>query len=272
MIKKHRGFLYLFLSICILIQATLFPEKPAELLIYLFQPKLDGMPVIFSLYDHVRYLNIIVYCGLALSGTFLFHAAKLFSKYLVTQNERIIILIDIITAIATIALVFLCTVKVYHLVKRESIGLLSLSGQTATSLAALLICVAINTYRKSKSNFRKKYHNQKNKKQIGKDKSIKYNIEEIEELRVRSEKDRKQVIEEYKKGYHFLLFYGKVLIIILMVLSLEYLNGFTRSLPWINRTLVYAALGYLFFFLINFIELNFVAKKVIRDLIKDIQR
>lgn len=101
---------------------------------------------------------------------------------------------------------------------------------------------------------------------------IKCNIEEIEELIVLSEKDRKHVIEEYKKGYHFLLFYGKFVVIILMVLSLEYLNGFTRSLPWIHRTIVYAVLGYLFSFLINFIELNFVAKKVIRDLIKDIRR
>jgi hypothetical protein len=169
MSKKHRGFLYLFLSIYILIQATLFPGKPAELLIYFFQPKLDGRPVIFSPYDHVRYLNIIVYCGLALSGIFLFNAAKHFSKYFIKQNEWIIKLIDITTAIATIALVFLCTVKVYHLIKRESVGLFSLSGETATTLASFLICVTIYSYRKSKNNFRKNYHNQNNTKQIGKE-------------------------------------------------------------------------------------------------------
>jgi uncharacterized integral membrane protein len=101
---------------------------------------------------------------------------------------------------------------------------------------------------------------------------MKYNIEEIEELKVLSEKDRKHVIGEYKKGYYFLLFYGKFIVIIVMVLSLEYLNGFTRSLPWIYRTIVYAVLGYLFSFFINFIELNFVAKKVIRDLVNDIRR
>jgi hypothetical protein len=101
---------------------------------------------------------------------------------------------------------------------------------------------------------------------------IKYNIEEIEELRVLSEKDRRHVIGEYKKGYHFLLFYGKFLAIIFMILSLEYLNGFTTRLPWLYRTIAYAALGYLFSLFINFIELNFVAKKVIRDLIKDIRR
>lgn len=169
MIKKHRGFLYLFLSIYILIQATLFPEKPAELLIYFFQPKLDGEPVIFSPYDHVRYFNIIVHCGLALSGIFLFNAVKLFLKYLVKQNEWIIKLIDIATAMATIALVFLCTVKVYHLFKRESVGLFSLSGEAATTLVSLLIIVAIYSYRKSKNNYRKNYHNHNNTKQIGKE-------------------------------------------------------------------------------------------------------
>lgn len=259
MIKKHRGILYLLLSISILIQATLFPEKPAELLIYLFQPKLDGKPVIFSPYDHVRYLNIIVHCGLALSGIFLFNAAKLFLKHFVKQNEWIIKLIDITTALATITLVFLCTVKVYHLLKRESVGLFYLSGETATTLASLLICVAIYSYRKSKNNSRKK-------RII----PIKSKITEIEELKVLSEKDRKLVIKKYKKGHHFLLFYGKFVIIILIALSLEHLNGFTTSLPWIYRYIVYAALGYLFSIFINFIELNFIAKKVVRDLIKDI--
>lgn len=55
-------------------------------------------------------------------------------------------------------------------------------------------------------------------------------------------------------------------------ISDEHLNGFTIDQPWIYRFIVYAALGYIFSFLINFIELNCVAKKVIRDLIRDIQR
>jgi hypothetical protein len=167
MTKNHRGFLYLFLSIYILIQATLFPEKPAELLIYFFQPKLDGKPVIFSPYDHVRYFNIIVYCGLAISGTFLFHAAKLFSKYFTKQNERISELIDIITAIATIALVFPCTVKVYHLFKGENVGLFSLSGEAVATLSVLIVCVAVNSVRKSKNNSRKNHQSQNMKKQLG---------------------------------------------------------------------------------------------------------
>jgi hypothetical protein len=100
---------------------------------------------------------------------------------------------------------------------------------------------------------------------------MKYKIEEYEEFRVLSENEKKHVIEEYKKGYHCLLFYGKFFIIILMVLSLEYLNGFTGSLPWIYRVIAYTALGYLFSILINFIEIKFIAKKVIRDLIKDIR-
>lgn len=100
---------------------------------------------------------------------------------------------------------------------------------------------------------------------------MKCNIEEIEELRVLSEKDRKHLIEEYKKGYHFLLFYEKFFGIIGMVLLLEYLNGFTKSLPWLYRALMYGALGYLFSFAINYIEIHFIAGKVIRDLIKDLR-
>lgn len=91
MIKKYRGILYLFLSIYILIQATLFPEKPEEFLIYFFQPKLDWRSVVISPYDHVRYLNIIVYCGLAISGAFFFNSAKIFLKYSLQQPGRILL-------------------------------------------------------------------------------------------------------------------------------------------------------------------------------------
>lgn len=162
MITKHREILYLLLSIYILIQATLFPEKPAEFLIYIFQPKLDGRSVFFSPYDHARYLNIIVYIGLALSGAFFFNAAKLSFKYFLKRKERIIKFIDIATSLATITLVFLCTVKVYHLFQGENVGLFSPSGETAATLAVLLVCVVFNFFRKRKNNLRNNLHNQNN--------------------------------------------------------------------------------------------------------------
>jgi hypothetical protein len=148
MTKKYRGYLYLLLSIYILIQTTIFPQKPAELLIYFFRPELNGKSVIFSPHDHVIYLNIIVYFGLALSGSLFFKAANTISQSFLKKNEGVIKYIDLATALTTTILIFLCTVKVYHLFQRENIGLFSISGETAATLVALLICVVFNFLRK----------------------------------------------------------------------------------------------------------------------------
>lgn len=100
---------------------------------------------------------------------------------------------------------------------------------------------------------------------------INLKIEEIEELKELSETLQKRVIEEYKKGYHFLLFYGKFFVVIVMILSLEYMEGIVRSLPWSYKSLIYCALGYSVSLMIKIIEINIIAKKVIRDLIRDVK-
>ena len=101
---------------------------------------------------------------------------------------------------------------------------------------------------------------------------MKRKIEDLEEFKALSDIDKAILIKEYQKGYHFLLFYGKFFVIILMVLSLEYRTGPTKNLPWVHRYLIYGAMGYLFSIIINLIEINIVAKKVIQDLVKGIRK
>lgn len=93
-------------------------------------------------------------------------------------------------------------------------------------------------------------------------------IKEFDELKHLSKQEQDIVLKEYKKGYHFLLFYGKILIIILVVVLSEYL----KFLPLGYRIAVYAIAGYWFSVFIDIIELNFISRKVIIDLIHDIHR
>ncbi|MCP3888619.1 MAG: hypothetical protein GY702_07065 [Desulfobulbaceae bacterium] len=96
-------------------------------------------------------------------------------------------------------------------------------------------------------------------------------IEELEEIKALSENDRELVVKEYKKRYHFLLFYGQFFVIFLMVMVFEYVDSFVKMLFWGYRIFIYAVLGYSISILCNFIELNIIAKKVVGDLIKDIR-
>lgn len=95
---------------------------------------------------------------------------------------------------------------------------------------------------------------------------MKLKIQELDVFKVLSEDDQAAVIEEYKKGYHALLFHGKLIVVFIAVLVMEYLNRELKSLAWMYRFLIYAVLGYLFFIVIDLIEINLVAKKVIKDL------
>lgn len=94
-------------------------------------------------------------------------------------------------------------------------------------------------------------------------------LKELKELPVNL---RKKVINEYNKGYHFLLFYGKFLTIVALILLLEYTENIVLQLSWTYKLIIYASLGYFISFLIKIIEVNLIAKKVIRDLIKNINK
>ena len=98
---------------------------------------------------------------------------------------------------------------------------------------------------------------------------IKRSIEELDELQTLSEDDRKIVIQEYKKGYHFLLFYGQIIAFILMLLLCGGLESIIKNWTWVQRILIYIGLGYAISILAKIIEVNLISKRVLRDLIKD---
>ena len=102
--------------------------------------------------------------------------------------------------------------------------------------------------------------------------AIYLSINKIDELKRLPDSLKVQIINEYNKGYHFLLFYGKILVVIVMILSLEFMDCAINRIPWIYKVLIYAAFGYLIAFMIKIIEVNIIAKKVIRDLAKDAKK
>jgi hypothetical protein len=95
-------------------------------------------------------------------------------------------------------------------------------------------------------------------------------IETFEEIRNLSDKDRAVIIENYKKGYHFLIFYGKFIVIGFLIVVTEFFGEALSSLAPVVRIGAYIVSGYLISAGINLIEINFISKKVIRDLIKDL--
>ena len=163
------GYFYFFLSIYIFIQASFFPQQPARFLIYSYAPKIDNTSIIFLPYDHVRYLNIVVYCGLAISGTFFLKSLNIFFQRILKKSEMINRIIETAITLLIFTLVFLCTVKVYHLSKGNEAGLFEISDESLVTLIVLLICVSLNFFRKAKKNKNPTSH-QKAEARISKDK------------------------------------------------------------------------------------------------------
>jgi hypothetical protein len=149
-ISFYLGWLYFLLSIIIFIQATIFPQKPANLLIHLIAPKFEGKSIITSPYDHVRYLNMVVYGGLAIAGTLFLQAIGIVLRYKVNNKGLIYKYIDISLTLAKLALVFICTVTIYHLYKGEEANLFTVSNESFATLAVLLICVFLSLFRRKK--------------------------------------------------------------------------------------------------------------------------
>jgi hypothetical protein len=98
---------------------------------------------------------------------------------------------------------------------------------------------------------------------------IKLRIDDLEEMNAISGKDREYILKEYKKGYHFLLFYGKFLVFILLAIASYYMVPAIKELHWAYKVTIYLAAGYLFSYGFKVTEINILAKKVLRDLIKD---
>lgn len=149
-ISFYLGCFYFLLSIVIFIQATIFPQKPANFLIHLIAPKFEGKSILTSPYDYVRYLNMVVYGGLAIAGTLFLQAIGIVLRYKIKNKGLIYKYVDISLTLAKIALVFICTVTIYHLYKGEEANLFTVSNESLATLAVLLICVFLSLFRRKK--------------------------------------------------------------------------------------------------------------------------
>ena len=149
-LNQYLPYFYLMLSFYIFVQATFFPQKPANFLINIFNPKLDSGVSVFSINDHLRYLTIVVYTGLAISGAFFCLALdKILSHWI--DRTRIFNFIHLIITQSNLILGFLCGVKVYHLIRGDNPSFFSISNQTLITLVVLIICTSIYSFRKQRS-------------------------------------------------------------------------------------------------------------------------
>jgi len=137
---KRKYLLYFILSVYIFIQTAFFPKPLADILIRIFEPKINGELISFSPYDYVRYFNIVVYCGLPLSCMLFLKAAKIILQRFFERRKEINKYINIVIRLANFTLAYLCGVKVYHLSQGENQGLFAISSETFITLIGLLIC------------------------------------------------------------------------------------------------------------------------------------
>jgi len=100
---------------------------------------------------------------------------------------------------------------------------------------------------------------------------MKMKIQDLEELSSLSKKDMDLVLQEYKKKYHFLLFYWDITRKICLILFLWYIMFSLNGMAFLYKICILVIMSYLISLLIDFIEVNFVAKKVITDLIRNIE-
>lgn len=98
---------------------------------------------------------------------------------------------------------------------------------------------------------------------------MKLKIEDLDEIKNLSQHERHLVLEEYRKAYHFLLFYGKLIGLPILILSLGYVVNLIGFVDWPFKLLILISVSYPVSLLVKIIEVNVVAKKVIRDLLKD---
>lgn len=149
-LNQYLPYFYLMLSIYIFVQATFFPQKPANILINFLNPQLDSGVSVFLVHDYVRYLTIVVYTGLAISGAFFFLAIDkiLFQR---VESKKTYNVIHLIITQLNFILGFLCGVKVYHLFHGDNPSFLSISNQTLITLVVLIICIFIYSVRKKRN-------------------------------------------------------------------------------------------------------------------------
>ena len=74
--KEYKNILFVVLSIYFFIQSTFFMDKIALFLYYLSPPQINGIPVSFSPYHLLPYFNLVLYCGVSISGILFFLGAE----------------------------------------------------------------------------------------------------------------------------------------------------------------------------------------------------
>lgn len=91
---------------------------------------------------------MVVYGGLAIAGALFLEALRLIVRCFVKGKGAMSGAIDLVFRLLTVALVFLCTVAVYHLFRGEKAGLFSLSYEAVVTLLVLLSCLTWDYLRK----------------------------------------------------------------------------------------------------------------------------
>jgi hypothetical protein len=100
---------------------------------------------------------------------------------------------------------------------------------------------------------------------------MKVKVQDLDEIKNLSKRERDLVLIEYRKAYHFLLFYGKLFGLPILILSMGYAVNLAKHIEWPFRLLIICVLSYFVSLMVKILEVNVIAKFAIRDLINDIR-
>jgi hypothetical protein len=145
---KYRIFVYLGLSVYIFIQTSFFPSLFARPLIAMFEPKIDGRITIISPYVLVWYYNIVTYVGLLISVPLFLHAIKLTRIRIFPSEATLSRFLNLCMTLFKTAFVFICTIKVVRLLKRQDMDFFDLSGENLAGLIMLLFLITFDFAKK----------------------------------------------------------------------------------------------------------------------------
>ncbi len=97
-------------------------------------------------------------------------------------------------------------------------------------------------------------------------------IENLKELKNLSEINRAKILKEYDKGYHFLLIWGNLISVIFLSSVAYLLLSYLKDLPLWKASIILMLIIYIIVKLIEILKVNIIDQKVVRDLIKDLEK
>jgi len=145
---KYLRYIYIPLSIYVLVQTSFFPEKIAQILMYVFEPRLNGRAALSSPGEIARYYNIVVYSGLGISCLLFLTGIKLFLNGIFKNRQKILRFAHLSIHLLIFASVFLCGIKVFRLIRGNNMGLFHLPLETATVMVTLMVLIACDFLRR----------------------------------------------------------------------------------------------------------------------------